>query len=146
MKTPREILLARNSAATPKLDAIRHDVVRETTEVNRRKPTVREFTFAATIAKIIRVTFQELIWPCRRIWTGLAAGWILLAMFNLSQHNGARTSLAKSQPTAEMMMTFRDQQNIVNELFADRSLPVEAMRPRIFSPKPRTETTQLLAA
>jgi hypothetical protein len=43
-------------------------------------------------------------------------------------------------------MTFRDQQKMLNELFADRSLPAEAVRPRIFSPKPRTETMELLPA
>jgi len=49
-------------------------------------------------------------------------------------------------PTAGLMMTFRDQQKMLNELFADRTLPAEAERPRIFSPKPRTETTKLLTA
>jgi hypothetical protein len=42
-----------------------------------------------------------------------------------------------------MTMTFRDQQNMLNELFADRSLPAEVVRPRIFSPKPRTEIAEM---
>jgi hypothetical protein len=145
MKTPRDILIARHQAATPKLDAIRREVVDVAADVNRRKP-VREFTFASTLAKAITLPFQEIIWPCRRIWTGLAAVWILIFIVNFSQRDGSQTRMAKSAPTAEMMMTFRDQQKWLNELLADRSPPMDAERPRIYSPKPRTETTEFLTA
>jgi hypothetical protein len=90
--------------------------------------------------------WRELVFPCRRIWTGLAAVWFLLFIVNFSQRDGSQTMMAKSAPTAEMMMTFRDQQKLLNELLADRSPPMDAGRPRIFSPKPRTETTELLTA
>ena len=141
MKTPREVLLARHQAAMPKLDAIRHEVVGVAAEVNRRRPNVREFTFAAAIAKIIRVTFQELIWPCRRIWTGLAAGWILLAIVNISQRDRAQT--IATNPVPMTMISIREQQKLVNALFADRSPSAEAEPPRIFSPKPRTEKSEI---
>ena len=72
--------------------------------------------------------------------------WILIFAVNFSQHDRTPAALAKSVPTAGLMMTFRDQQKMLNELFADRTLPAEAERPRIFSPKPRTETTKLLTA
>ena len=68
MKTPREILLERHQAAAPKLDAIRREVVEVAADVNRRKQSVRELTFAATLASAIRLSFLELVWPCRRIW------------------------------------------------------------------------------
>jgi hypothetical protein len=48
--------------------------------------------------------------------------------------------MAKSSTPTAMLLTFRDQQKMLNELFADRSLPGEAVRPRSVSPKPRTET------
>jgi hypothetical protein len=145
MKTPRDILFSRHQAAAPKLDAIRREVVAVAADVNRGKP-VREFTFAATLAKAVAIPFQELIWPCRRIWTGLAAVWILIFIVNFSQRDGSQTMMAKSAPTAEMMMTFRDQQNLLNELLTDRSPPMDAERPRIYSPKPRTEAMELLTA
>jgi hypothetical protein len=145
MKTPRDILFARHQTAAPKLDAIRREVVNVAADVNRRKP-VREFTFAATLAKAVAIPFQELIWPCLRIWTGLAAVWILIFIVNFFQRDSSHTMMAKSAPTAEMMMTFRDQQKLLDELLADHSPPMDAERPKIYSPKPRTETTELLTA
>jgi hypothetical protein len=145
MKTPREILLARHQAAIPQLDAIRQSVV---AELNR--PATRKQNFLASLVAGLRdgsnPLWRELVWPCRRIWTGLAVIWILIFAVNFSQRDRTPATLAKSTPTAGMMMTFRDQQKMLNELFADRSLPAEAERPRIFSPKPRTETTKLLTA
>jgi hypothetical protein len=135
MKTPRDILFARHSDIAPKLDAIRREAV--AAEVNRRRQPGREFTFAAALAQAITRPFQEIILPCRRLWTGLAVVWLLLFIINFSQRDGSRTAVTSSAPVA--MMSFREQQKLLNELFADRSLPAEAEPPRVFSPKPRTE-------
>jgi hypothetical protein len=145
MKTPREILLASHQAAIPKLDAIRRSVVME---LNYQGTKEQSFP-AALVSSLLGCSnkiWLELVWPCRRIWTGLAAVWVLLAIINISQRDGAQVHLAKTSSPAAITMTFRDQQKILNELFADRSLPAEAVRPRIFSPKPRTETMELLTA
>jgi hypothetical protein len=145
MKTPRDLLLARHQAAMPKLDAIRHSVV---AELNH--PATREQSFLASLVAGLRggsnQLWLELVLPCRRIWTGLAVVWILIFAVNFFQRNRTPAALAKSTPTAGLMMTFRDQQKMLNELFADRTLPAEAERPRIFSPKPRTETAYFLTA
>jgi len=90
-------------------------------------------------------TWQELVWPCRRIWTGLAAVWVLLFIVNVSQRD--RSHLVQAKPaTAGMMMSYHDQQKLLNELFADRSQPADAEPPKTFSPKPRTETLIIFAA
>jgi hypothetical protein len=138
MKTPHDILFARHQAVAPKLAAIRREVLNAELREGRRA-AVPKFRVAATATLPILI-WRELIFPCRRIWTGLATVWILLFIVNFSQRDGSQTTMVKSAPTPEMMMTFRDQQKLLNELFADRSLPVEAERPRIFLPKPRTET------
>src|ERR1035437_1117359 len=158
MKTLRDILFARHQAAMPKLDAIRQSTV--ATGCDRRISTDcaherRSQTAATTQNRLISLVtsllccsnklWLELIWPCRRIWTGLATVWILIFVANVSMHDGSQTVIAKSS-TTEMIMTFRDQQKFLNELFAGRSVPVDAERPRIFSPKPRTETMKLLTA
>ncbi len=142
MKTPREILLARHQATAPKLDAIRQSTVAAVCD--RRNFAERRSQTAATT--IFQTIWLELILPCRRIWTGLAAVWILIFIVNISQHDGTQTIIAKSSPSPEIMMTFRDQQKLLNELFADRSMPADGDRPKIFSPKPRTETLELLTA
>jgi hypothetical protein len=145
MKTPREILLARHQAAVPRLDAIRQSVVAELPRPATREQSLLAFMVAG-LRNGCNPLWRELVWPCRRIWTGLAVIWILIFAVNFSQRDRTPAALAKSTPTAGMMMTFRDQQKMLNELFADRSLPAEAERPRIFSPKPRTETANFLTA
>jgi hypothetical protein len=145
MKTPRDILLARHQAAAPKLDAIRRSVVNE---LNNQG--TKEQSFPASLVTSLlggsNKLWRELIWPSRRVWSGLATVWVLLFLINVSQRDSSPRVMAKSAPTAEAMSTFRDQQKLLNELFADRSLPVDAEPRRIFSPKPRTETTLPLIA
>jgi hypothetical protein len=143
MKTPSDILFARHQAVAPKLDAIRREAVaglnHQDTKAQRGTANLVSLCLGGS-----NKIWEELIWPCRRIWSGLAAVWILIFIVNFSQRDGSQTMIAKSVPTTEMMMTLRDQQKLLDELLADRSLPVDVERPRIFSPKPRTETTELL--
>jgi hypothetical protein len=137
MKTPRDILFARHQAAKPRLDAVRRNVLNVEFQEERR---------AVDTATLPMLIWRELIFPCRRIWAGLTAVWILIFIVNFSQRDGSQAVIAKSSPPPEMMMTFRDQQKWLDELLADRSLPADVGRPRIFSPKPRTETIELLTA
>ncbi len=145
MKTPRDILFARHQAAMPKLDAIRCEVVKELNNQATKQPR-KQANFVSWLLCCSDKLWLELIWPRRRIWTGLAAVWILIFIVNVSQYDGSQAVIAKSAPSAGVMMTFRDQQRLLDELLADRSLPVDAERPRIYSPKPRTETMELLTA
>jgi hypothetical protein len=55
------------------------------------------------------------------------------------------SNMAKSAPTAQLMMTFGDQQKLLNELFANRSFAVDAEQPRIYLPKPRTNKSEVVA-
>jgi hypothetical protein len=145
VKTPRDILFTRHEAATPKLDVIRREAV-----AGLKRPDAKAQSgptnLVAWCLGVPNKLWLELIWPCRRIWSGLVAVWILIFIVNFSQRDGSQTMIAKSAPTPEMMMTFRDQQKLLDELLADRYLPADIERPRIFSPKPRTETTELLIA
>jgi hypothetical protein len=139
MKTPRDILLERHQSAAPKLDAIRREVViglnHQDTKAQRQAINLVSWCLGGS-----HKLWLELIWPCRRIWTGLAAVWVLIFIINFSQRDSSQIVMAKSAPPATMTMTFRDQQKLLNELFAERSLPMDAERPKFFSPKPRTET------
>ena len=133
MKTPREILLEQHRSAAPKLDAIRNEVL----NAERRG--------AEAHPNWLVLCWRELIWPSRRIWTGLAAVWVLILAANISlrEHSPA---IVKSGSPSEMMMTLKDQQKILAELLTDHSVPRDADRQKIFSPKPRTETLKLLTA
>ena len=139
MKTPRDILFARHQAATPKLDAIRAEVVRE---LNNKGTKEQSFP-ASLVASFLGCSnklWQELFLPSRRLWSGLAAAWLLILAVNLAQREPSPA--CKMVASAPAMMSLREQQRWMNELFADRSMPVEAEPPKTFSPKPRTEKFQ----
>jgi hypothetical protein len=82
----------------------------------------------------------ELIWPCRRIWTGLAAVWVLLFIVDFSQRDNVSGVTGKPARSGEVIMSLQAQQRWMNELLADRSAPPETDRSRNFAPKPRSET------
>ena len=139
MKTPREILLAQHRAVELKLNIIRREAVEVSSDVNRRKQPVRELTFAATLANTIRLSFWELIWPCRRTWAALAAVWIALFIFNVSQRDQAELAARKlPPPSPEAIMAWRQQERLLAELIGP-SAPGDAEQRKIFLPQPRSE-------
>jgi hypothetical protein len=137
MKTPREILFARHQSANLKLDALRREVISGLPATGQHRPT-------ESTASLFTQIWHELIQPCRRIWTGLAAVWLCLIIFNLSQSPSAHPMMANTSSATESATAFRDQQRMLNELLADRVLPVEAVRPRSYAPKPRSEAVEFL--
>jgi hypothetical protein len=145
MKTPREILFQWHETTTPKLDAIRREVVEVAADVNRRNQPVRELTFTATLANAIRLSFRELVWPCRRTWTALAAVWVALFIFNVSQRDKAELAARKlPPPSPEAILAWRQQERLLAELIGP-SAPGDVEQRKIFLPKPRTENTEAVA-
>jgi hypothetical protein len=139
MKTPREILFQRHENAALKLDAIRDEVL-NTEFRERRRATASKFRVADT-ATLPILLWRELIWPCRRIWTGLAAVWVLLFIVDFSQRDNVSSVTGKPARSGEVIMSLQARQRWMNELLADRSAPLEADRSRNFAPKPRSETS-----
>lgn len=98
-----------------------------------------------TPATAFREWAQDVIWPYRRVWAGLAAAWVMILAGNLSLHDHPQTFTAKaSAPSQEMIMAFKDRQDILAELLADHSAPREAQRPKSLLPKPRTENVRIM--
>ena len=140
MKTPREVLLARHQVAEAKLDCIRRDAVRVAANVNRRSAPVREFTFAATVFRALAIPFRELVWPCRRTWAGLAAVWVALLVFNLTQAERGQTVAAKSSTSpGELRLALLEQQRVLAEIFGPPPPASPAEPPRRLNPQPRSE-------
>ena len=124
MKTPREILFQRHQNAVPKLDAIRHEVVEST-----RRPLPLNWPI---------LLWRELVWPCRRIWAGLAAVWILILAANVSMQDHSQTTMAKTSPTPEMILSFRQQEKILAELIGPNETRV-SRPPKPSLPRPSSE-------
>lgn len=142
MKTPRDILFARHQAAAPKLDAIRRKVVAGLNHQDTKAQS-RTVNLVFWCLGGLNKLWLELVWPCRRIWMGLAAVWLLILTINLAQHEPSSTGKMTAAPA---LMSFREQQRWMNDLFADRVPTVDAEPPKIFSPKPRTENYRPLIA
>ena len=139
MKTPRDILFAHHRAVAPKLDAVRQSALTAVCD-RHALPEQQSRTVPITIFQTL---WQELFLPSRHIWSGLAAVWLLILTINLAQQE---PSPAGKMTAAPAMMSFREQQRWMNELFADRAPTVDAEPPKTFSPKPRTEIYQPLTA
>jgi hypothetical protein len=144
MKTPREILLAHHRAVEPKLDAIRQAAVATVCDCRAVDGNAPDRWPQAAAPTIFQVLWRELILPSRRIWAGLAAVWVLLIAVNVSQRDPS-TAAITTAASAPAMMTFRDQQRLLNELLADRAVPLVAEKPKSFLPKPRTQIVETVA-
>ncbi len=136
MKTPRDILFARHQTAVPKLDAIRQSTVAAVCD--RRNFAERRSQTAATT--IFQTIWLELVLPCRRIWTGLAAVWILIFIVNIAQRDPADVLARKAPASAtEAMFAWRQQERMLAELMATTA-PAEAEPRKTTLPRPRTES------
>ncbi|HEY5232751.1 MAG TPA: hypothetical protein VIK35_04375 [Verrucomicrobiae bacterium] len=135
MKTPREILFARHENVEPKLDAIRREIVGQ---ASRLSPFEKEKSETGA-TPVLLLLWRELIFPCRRIWTGLAAVWILIFAVNFSQRDPAEMMARKSPaPSPEMILAFRQQEKLLAELIGSNE-PRIAEPQKSFSPRPSSE-------
>jgi hypothetical protein len=136
MKTPREILLEQHRPVKSKLDAIRSEVVAQCREGRRVAVAKSVLTYLPLLL------WRELIFPSRRTWAGIAAAWALILVVNFSLRDPGQGGAAKV--TAPEMMSFQEQQKLVNELLADRFVPVDFDRQKTFTPRPRSERVVVL--
>jgi len=135
MKTPREILLARHRAAGDKLDAIRQSVIAR--EVSGVAPLPRNSQ--SWWLRCLSIPWQELFLPSRRVWSALAAVWILIFVVNISQRDPINRVTGRPEHAPAVMMSWQVQQQLMSQLLAERSTPVEADRPQNSPPRPRTQ-------
>jgi hypothetical protein len=130
MKTPREILMERHSAAESKLDAIRKEVVASEFEGNERR------------TGLVETLWQELILPCRRIWVGLAATWAIILVVNLLNGPSTETIASKQAlPGPEVVAALREQRQLFTQLLEPLP-PSPATRPN--PPGPRGAAPQFI--
>jgi hypothetical protein len=94
-------------------------------------------TFIAAVKHIFwLLLWSELVLPSRRTWAGIAAAWVLILVVNFALRDPAPAG--KTMVPAPAMMSFQEQQRLINELLADRAQPRDADRPKTVQLGPRS--------
>jgi len=111
MKAPREILLKRHQLASRKLDTLRVEAlssVRSHRSQAARHDVGRE---RALPLRAVLAVWRELIWPCRKIWAGVAAAWLLILPINfqiLDMTGSTRRGVGIDSPDIRAFVAERD--------------------------------------
>jgi hypothetical protein len=124
MKTPREILLNKHQAAKLKLDAIRQTAV---AAVADRRPSS-----STTRATIFETLWNELVLPSRRIWTGLAATWVLIAIAHIPLRDHSSNG---SSASPQVVISLPQQEKLLAEL-SGPAAPAVSEPPKPYVPRP----------
>ncbi|HEV2456324.1 MAG TPA: hypothetical protein VGY98_18820 [Verrucomicrobiae bacterium] len=148
MKSPRKLLLARHRAIEPKLDDVRRIVVgklsvKEDAEYTARTTRTVSSRPVSLLRDFPQAIWGELILPSRWIWAGLASVWVVLLAANFSMRDPVAANLAKSPPSPEVIMVFRQQQQLLSELIGPDNPPVEEVE-KPYLPRPASERRMTL--
>ena len=141
MKSPREILLGHHRAMAPKLDVMRMALMSKVNAAGAQAPGLADGSPSLWL-HCVKTLWRELIFPSRRIWTGLAAIWLLIFIINLSQRGPVSGVTGQPLQPGGGMMSWQTQQRWMDELLVDRSSPPKS-DPRYGAPKPRTQTHEV---
>lgn len=169
MKTPREILLERHRAAETGLDSIRRAVVENLNAEDQSRETHLSLTsrfsgvnarhqvkgnrFSGFLAAVRRPAavrslllsmagncWRELFLPYRRVWTGLAAIWVIIFALDFASRDSSPALAQKpSPPSPEMLSALQGQKRLFAEWLSDGTKPADADRPKPWRPSPHSE-------
>jgi hypothetical protein len=132
MKTPREVLLSRHQDVEPKLEQMWPSVAavcdrRGSREVGAHRAPVQ-------------LLWRELIWPCRRVWAGLACAWVLIIAAHVASSEPATRETGKTAPPSrDEMQAVAEQRRMLAQLIGP--WPEPAVHRRAAVPGPRSEAT-----
>ncbi len=100
-------------------------------------------TTRRSIFSIFNHQLSAFFWPHPKAWAGLAAIWIFIFTVNFSARDTSpKLAIKVLPPTPEVLVELKQQQRLFAELMGNHET-VDADRPRIFSPKPRSEWTKI---
>jgi hypothetical protein len=122
MKTPREVLLNRHRDIEPKLNRMWPAVA----VCDRRRGAREVGAHRAPLQALCR----ELIWPCRRVWAGLACVWAMIAILNVASSEPATRMAGKAEPmSTEKMQALVEQHRMLAQLIGPLPEPERKRAP-----------------
>jgi hypothetical protein len=117
-------------------NALAADVRRRMDEVNTAAQPIRLLTSAATN----QAWWREWLWPSPKAWAGLAAGWIAIAVLNVTgAPGGAEMAKQSPKPSLEAATTLAAQRRELARLLDNPADPAATPKPRATPPGPRSE-------
>ena len=84
---------------------------------------------------------RDMVWPCRRVWTGFAAVWLVVLVSDLSTRDATQSRPTKSsRPSPQMLRAFLEGEGVVAEWTkagkAQMAEPLKASHPSPRSEQP----------
>jgi hypothetical protein len=153
MKKPREILLERHQSAEPKLDRMWADTLAPAVAAvcNRRESGVKRGVGAhrAPLQGLPLAVgwklWRELIWPCRRIWVGVACAWVLILGLNMASSERSPRVVSHAEPrSGEELRALIEQRRLLAQLIGPMAEP--ATRRKSNPPGPRSDRGARISA
>jgi len=147
MKTPREILLKQHQAVDPKLDRMWTETIAP--ELLSWRATLRRGRRNVTDARerisMANVLWRELIWPCRRVWAGVACAWLLIIGLNMASFERTSRVASKTEPrSGEDIRAFIEQRRLLAQLTGWLPEPANTRKPN--PPGPRSDRMARISA
>ena len=130
MKTPREVLLGRHRNVEPKLDEMWSSVAAVCDRGGSREIGAHRAP--------LPLLWRELIWPCRRVWAGLACAWTLIIVVHVASSEPTTRDTGKTPPQSrEEMQALAEQRRMLAQLIEPTAEPSEKHKSEL--PGPRSE-------
>jgi hypothetical protein len=82
-------------------------------------------------SRIALKLWQELVWPCRRIWAGMAVVWVAVLICNRSMEETPRVAFDRSPATtSEMAKVLKEQKQMLSQLLGSATAAQSADLPQ----------------
>ena len=137
-KTPREILFERHRTAEGRLDAIRERVLIQELTAAGTGTAHGSRDLAQLLAGLPVRIWKELFWPCRRIWAGLAAAWLVIIVINFQSLEEPASAQGGNGSAASVFWTFLVEQNRLLAELGDVT-PAPPLPQSPAAPRPRSD-------
>lgn len=138
MKTPREVVLSHYRNVDSKLERM------WPTMVAACRPGPSASRECDRRGAPLQLVWRELIWPCRRIWAGLACAWALIIATNLATSQPAMPLTGRTAPPSrEEMQALAEQRRMLAQLIGEE--PKTINKQQLVSPDQRSERTRRIS-